>query len=114
MKTEPVPPDTLLATAMAWRKAGRRVAVATVIETWGSSPCPVGSQMIVADDGAIAGSVSGGCVEGAVVVQAHQAMSEGEPRRLRFGIADSDAWAVGLACGGTLVVWVEALSDGSE
>src|SRR5579884_2019386 len=75
------------------------VALATVIETWGSSPRPVGSQHVVDGDGAFVGSVSGGCIEGAVVEEALGAISDGEPRLLQFGITDDQAWSVGLACG---------------
>lgn len=100
-------PDAILDQIAAWRGAGRKVAVATVIKTWGSSPRPVGSQLAVDQAGAMVGSVSGGCIEGAVVEQAIAAMGDGKPRRLEFGVADEDAWHVGLACGGRVEVYVE-------
>lgn len=100
-------PDAILDQIAAWRDEGRKVAVATVIKTWGSSPRPVGSQLAVDQSGAMVGSVSGGCIEGAVVEQAIAAMGDGKPRRLEFGVADEDAWHVGLACGGRVAVFVE-------
>jgi xanthine dehydrogenase accessory factor len=96
--------------AAEWLDEQRQVALATVIQTWGSSPRPVGSQMAVADDGRFEGSVSGGCVEGAVVDAAHQAITDGKPRVLTFGVSDDDAWAVGLACGGTIRIYVEPVT----
>ena len=96
--------------AASWLDEGRRVALATVVETWGSSPRPVGSQMAIADDGRFEGSVSGGCVEGAVAEAGRAAMQDGKPRLLTFGVSDDDAWAVGLACGGTVRVYVEAIT----
>ncbi len=101
--------DDVLAQAGRWAADGKQVALATVVATWGSSPRPVGSQLAVNKDGAFVGSVSGGCVEGAVVDQALSAMQTGEPALLEFGVADEDAWAVGLACGGTIQVFVEPL-----
>ena len=95
--------------AAAWLDEGRKVALATVIQTWGSSPRSVGSQMAVTADGRFEGSVSGGCVEGAVVEAAQAAMAEAKPRLLTFGVTDSDAWAVGLACGGTVRIYVEPI-----
>jgi xanthine/CO dehydrogenase XdhC/CoxF family maturation factor len=97
--------------AAGWLDENRRVALATVIDTWGSSPRPVGSQMAIANDGRFEGSVSGGCVEIAVVTEAQAAMADGKPRLLSFGVADSDAWAVGLACGGTIRIYVEPVAD---
>jgi LAO/AO transport system kinase len=93
----------------SWRAASRRVALATVVRTWGSSPRPVGSHLAVADDGAFVGSVSGGCVEGAVVSEALATIEDGKPRLLEFGISDAEAWHVGLACGGRLQVYVERI-----
>lgn len=93
--------------ALDWHRAGRGVAVATVVQTWGSSPRPVGSQLVVDADGAMAGSVSGGCVEGAVVTEAIDAIADGLPRVLEFGVSDDQAFAVGLACGGKIRVLVE-------
>lgn len=97
--------------ALAWHQAGRGAVLATVIETWGSAPRPVGSQLAIAGDGAMMGSVSGGCVEAAVVDAALVCLENGEPKLLSFGVADEDAFAVGLACGGTIRVLVEAVGD---
>ncbi|SFL90526.1 xanthine dehydrogenase accessory factor [Shimia aestuarii] len=93
--------------ALEWHRAGRGAALATVVETWGSAPRRVGAQMVVSGDGQIEGSVSGGCVEGAVMVEALEALEEGKGRLLEFGVSDGDAFAVGLACGGTIRVLVE-------
>ncbi len=101
--------DDILEQAAGWRAQGRKVAVATVVATWGSSPRPVGSQMAVDDAGAMIGSVSGGCIEGAVVHEAHKTMEDGEPRLLSFGVSNEMAWEVGLACGGQVRVYVEAV-----
>lgn len=101
--------EDILNTAADWLAQGRKVAVATVVTTWGSSPRPVGSQMAVDEAGAMVGSVSGGCIEGAVVHEAQKAMADGEPRLLSFGVTDEMAWEVGLACGGRVQVYVEAV-----
>lgn len=93
--------------ALAWIEGGKRAAFATVIETWGSAPRRVGAQMVVSSEGEMEGSVSGGCVEGAVVLEALEALEEGETKLLEYGISDGDAFAVGLACGGTIRVLVE-------
>lgn len=93
--------------ALAWHKAGTGAVLATVVETWGSAPRRVGSQLVVGGDGRIEGSVSGGCVEGAVIVEAIEALEDGKHRVLEFGVSDDDAFAVGLACGGTIRVLVE-------
>ena len=98
-----------LAIAEAWHDAGRSVAVATVIETWGSAPRPVGSHLVIDSEGNFHGSVSGGCVEGAVVTDAMDVLASGEPRMLEFGVADETAWKVGLSCGGRIKVYVERL-----
>lgn len=90
-----------------WYRAGRTVAVATVVETWGSAPRPVGSQLVIDGDGRMEGSVSGGCVEGAVIVEALEAMEDGAARLLDYGVSDDEAFAVGLACGGQIRVMVE-------
>ncbi len=103
------PENDVLATAEAWRKAGRSVAIATVVETWGSAPRPVGSHLVVDGDGNFAGSVSGGCVEGAVVTEALDVIGDGAARVLEFGVADATAWRVGLSCGGRIRVYVEKL-----
>jgi len=101
--------EDVLATAGAWLSEGRKVAIATVVKTWGSSPRPVGSRLVVDGDGAMVGSVSGGCIEGAVIKEAFAVMGGGEPRLLDFGVSDEQAWDVGLACGGKVEVWVERL-----
>lgn len=101
--------EDILEQAAAWRKAGRGVAVATVVATWGSSPRPVGSQLVVDDNGRMSGSVSGGCIEGAVVREAQEVIAGAKPRLLDFGVTDEQAWEVGLACGGKLQIWLEAL-----
>jgi xanthine/CO dehydrogenase XdhC/CoxF family maturation factor len=97
----------ILALAQAWTESGRRVALATVIETWGSAPRPVGSHLVIDAEGRFEGSVSGGCVEGAVVAEAAEVIAEGRPRVLEFGVADETAWRVGLSCGGRIRVYVE-------
>lgn len=94
-----------------WRAEGRRVAVATVIQTWGSAPRVAGAKMAMTAEGGIAGSVSGGCVESAVFEAGRQALESGKPRLLHFGVTDDRAWEVGLACGGTIEVFVEPLDD---
>ncbi|QBF31407.1 XdhC family protein [Thalassococcus sp. S3] len=94
-------------TALAWHKAGKGAALATVVQTWGSAPRRVGAQLVVSGAGEIEGSVSGGCVEGAVIVEALEALEDGNHRLLEFGVSDEDAFAVGLACGGTIKVLVE-------
>jgi xanthine dehydrogenase accessory factor len=99
--------DQIPETALGWHRAGRGAALATVVETWGSAPRRVGAQLAVSGEGEIEGSVSGGCVEGAVVAEALEAIEEGEARLLTFGVSDEDAFAVGLACGGTIRVLVE-------
>jgi hypothetical protein len=95
--------------AQRWIREGRRVALATVIETWGSSPCPPGSQLAVDGDGHFEGSVSGGCVESAVIEETSRVLESGASSVLEFGVADEDAWAVGLACGGRVRIFVERL-----
>jgi len=101
--------EDVLDTAAQWLASGRKVALGTVVKTWGSSPRPAGSQVAVRDDGAFVGSVSGGCVEGAVIESAQAAMQDGKSRRLEFGVSDEQAWAVGLACGGRIEIFVEAV-----
>ena len=102
--------DEILDRAAAWAAAGKGVALATVVKTWGSSPRAVGSQLVVDDTGAFEGSVSGGCIEGAVVTEARSAIADGKPRLLDFGVSDEEAWEVGLACGGSIEVFVEKLA----
>ncbi len=101
--------DDVLSTAAKWKGEGREVALATVVTTWGASPRPVGSQLAVDGDGNMIGSVSGGCIEGAVVHDAKEVMSDRKPRVLEFGVTDEMAWEVGLACGGRVEVYVERL-----
>jgi len=102
--------DTVPETALAWHKAGKGAALATVVETWGSAPRRVGSQLAISGAGEIEGSVSGGCVEGAVVGEAIDVIAAGEPKMLEFGVADETAWRVGLSCGGRIKVFVEKLA----
>ena len=93
----------------AWRKQGKGIAVATVIKVWGSGPRPAGSKMAVSSAGEIAGSVSAGCVEGAVIEEARRVLDGGTPRLVKFGVSDEEAWAVGLSCGGQIEIFVEPL-----
>jgi len=99
--------DSIPETALDWHRQGRGAVLATVLETWGSAPRAAGSQLVISGDAAIMGSVSGGCVEGAVVAEAIDALADGKPRLLTFGVSDDEAFAVGLACGGTIRVLVE-------
>ncbi|SHK74700.1 xanthine dehydrogenase accessory factor [Roseovarius marisflavi] len=103
--------DDIPETALAWHRAGKGAALATVVETWGSAPRRVGSQLAISGAGEIAGSVSGGCVEGAVVAEALDAIEDGKPVMLEYGVTDGDAFAVGLACGGTIRVLVEPVGS---
>src|ERR1700747_2685404 len=102
--------NDILKAAEDWRKKGRAVALATVVETWGSAPRPVGSNLVIDEEGNFLGSVSGGCVEGAVVTEALDVIESGKARMLEFGVADETAWKVGLSCGGTIRVYVEKVS----
>ena len=97
----------ILNEAEAWRRAGREVALATVVETWGSAPRPVGSHLVIDAEGNFLGSVSGGCVEGDVITEAMDVIGDGKPRMLEFGVADETAWRAGLSCGGRIKVFVE-------
>jgi len=97
----------------AWRKDGKQVAVATVTKVEGSAPRPVGARLAVTEEGEMAGSVSGGCVENAVVQEAQEVLRTGTPKLLRYGISDEMAWDVGLACGGTIEVFVEPAEGGA-
>jgi LAO/AO transport system kinase len=99
--------DSILATLQGWRAAGKAAALATVVSTWGSSPRPEGSHLAVDADGHFVGSVSGGCIEGAVIDAAARVMASGRPQLLEFGVSDEQAWQVGLACGGRVQVFVE-------
>ena len=97
----------ILSQAEAWRRDGRDVALATVVETWGSAPRPVGSHLVIDAEGNFLGSVSGGCVEGDVITEALDVIGDGTPRMLEFGVADETAWRAGLSCGGRIKVYVE-------
>jgi xanthine/CO dehydrogenase XdhC/CoxF family maturation factor len=99
--------EDILGQAAEWRKSGKGVALATVVTTWGSSPRPVGSQLVVDESGKFVGSVSGGCIEGAVIKEAHETIKTGKPKLLDFGVTNEQAWEVGLACGGKVQVFVE-------
>lgn len=99
--------DDVLSEAARWREAGRKVALATVVSTWGSSPRPTGSHLAVDENGKLVGSVSGGCIEGAVVSEAMEVMESGKPKVLEYGVTNELAWEVGLACGGTIRIFVE-------
>ena len=99
----------ILAEAESWKRAGRGVAIATVVETWGSAPRPTGSHLVIDDEGRFLGSVSGGCVEGDVVTEAQDVIADGKPRTLEYGVADETAWRVGLSCGGRIRVYVERI-----
>ncbi len=99
--------DDLLLAAERWKRDGRGVALATVIETWGSAPRPVGSHLVVDGEGNFLGSVSGGCVEGEVVTEAVELIGAGGAKVLEFGVADETAWRAGLSCGGRIRVYVE-------
>ncbi|MCL2714491.1 MAG: XdhC family protein [Alphaproteobacteria bacterium] len=101
--------EDILKAAEDWHRAGHGVALATVVETWGSAPRPAGSSLAINDQGAFLGSVSGGCVEGSVVTEALDVIRDGKPRLLEFGVADDAAWKVGLSCGGTIRVFVERI-----
>ena len=101
--------EDILKAAARWREEGRNVALATVIETWGSAPRPVGSNLVIDEEGNFLGSVSGGCVEGAVVTEAIDVIDSGKAKMLEFGVADETAWQVGLSCGGRIKVYVERL-----
>ncbi|MGC9270546.1 XdhC family protein [Acidiphilium sp.] len=102
--------EDILTLAADWLAAGETVAVATVTSTWGSSPRRAGSRMAVTGSGRIAGSVSGGCIEGAVAEAAQRSIETGTPQLLEFGVTDERAWEVGLACGGKVSVFVEKLT----
>ncbi|MBI1262435.1 MAG: XdhC family protein [Rhizobiales bacterium] len=103
--------DNVLEQAAAWRAEGHQVALATVIETWGSAPRPVGAQLAIRDDASFVGSVSGGCIEGDVVTRALDTLTSGKSELLEYGVADAAAWEVGLACGGRIKVLVEPVLD---
>ena len=95
----------------SWRRDGKRVALATVVKVWGSAPRPLGSKMAMTDAGDMAGSVSGGCVEGAVFEEAQSVLATGEPKLVGYGVSNDDAWAVGLSCGGRIEIYLEPVED---
>ena len=101
--------DDVLGEAALWREEGRDVALATVVKTWGSSPRPVGSHLAIDGNSNFVGSVSGGCIEGAVIHEALEVIQEGKPRILKYGVTHEMAWEVGLACGGQVHVYIERL-----
>lgn len=101
----------LVADIDRWLGEGKKVAMATVVKTWGSAPRPLGSKMAISDAGDVAGSVSGGCVEGAVIEEARAVLSDGVPRLLAFGVQEEEAWAVGLSCGGQIEVYVDLYAE---
>jgi xanthine/CO dehydrogenase XdhC/CoxF family maturation factor len=101
--------EEVLRQAADWRQGGLGVALATVVSTWGSAPRPAGSHLAVNEKGDFVGSVSGGCIEGAVVREAVASIQDGKPRLLEYGVTHDRAWEVGLACGGTIQVFVERL-----
>lgn len=105
MSTEP----DVLETARDWQDQGKGVAICTVVNTWGSSPRPSGSQLLVDDAGQFIGSVSGGCIEGAVIREALEVIESGQSKLLDFGVSNEQAWEVGLACGGKVQVYVERI-----
>jgi len=101
--------EEVLRQAADWSAAGRKVALATVVSTWGSAPRPSGSQLAINDEDNSSAPFPGGCIEGAVVTEAQEVIREGKPRLLEFGVSNDDAWAVGLACGGRIRIFVERL-----
>ncbi|SDR23610.1 XdhC family protein [Pseudovibrio sp. Tun.PSC04-5.I4] len=104
----------VLGVAERWQTEGRKLVLATVIETWGSAPRPVGSHLIIDENGEFEGSVSGGCVEGAVVSEAMEVLEDGKARKIEFGVADETAWRVGLSCGGKISVYLQPLSSEAD
>ena len=112
MTETPPDHDRIVETALDWHRQGRGAVLATVVETWGSAPRRAGSQLAVSGQGEIVGSVSGGCVEGAVVAEALEALRDGRPRLLTYGVSDGTAFALGLACGGTIRLMVEPVGQG--
>jgi len=101
--------EDILREAESWKTAGRKVAIATVIETWGSAPRPIGSHLIIDEEARFLGSVSGGCVEADVVGEAQEVIESGAARLLEFGVADETAWRAGLSCGGKIRIYLERL-----
>jgi len=111
MSDPTLPIDDVLNEAEGWLSDGHKVALATVIQTWGSAPRPVGSQLAIRDDTAFVGSVSGGCIEGDVVTRALDALREGRSEVVEYGVSDAKAWEVGLACGGQIKIYIEPVTD---
>ena len=105
--------DRIPEIALEWLSAGKQAALATVVQTWGSAPRPQGSQLVISNEAEIQGSVSGGCVESAVVAEALDALENGKSRVVEYGISDDDAFAVGLACGGTIRIMIEPIGVGN-
>jgi len=103
----------ILPRVQEWRRQGKRVALATVVKVWGSAPRPLGSKMAVTDGGQMAGSVSGGCVEGAVLAESEAVLATGVPKLVSYGVSDETAWSVGLSCGGTIEIFIEPLEPES-
>ena len=101
--------DQIPETALKWHRDGVGAVLATVVQTWGSAPRRVGAQLVISGRGEIEGSVSGGCVEGAVIMEALDILETGGAKMLEFGVSDDDAFAVGLACGGTIRIWIESI-----
>ncbi|MCH8137695.1 MAG: XdhC family protein [Proteobacteria bacterium] len=101
--------DDVLEQGARWKAEGKAVAIATVVTTWGSSPRPVGSQLVVDEGSNFVGSVSGGCIEGAVIDEALGVIKEGKPRLVKYGVTNEMAWEVGLSCGGKVEIFVEKL-----
>ena len=106
--------DEVLTKAADWKKSNKNVAIATVVSTWGSSPRPIGSRMAINQDLEVIGSVSGGCIEGEVIIEAQKGIKTGTPKRLNFGVTNTQAGDVGLACGGKGEVFVERIGKKSE
>jgi len=101
--------EDILQIAATWHEEGESTAIATVVDTWGSAPRPRGSRMAITASGRMAGSVSGGCVEGAVADAARTTFATGAPQLLEYGISNERAWEVGLACGGKLTIFLERI-----
>jgi xanthine/CO dehydrogenase XdhC/CoxF family maturation factor len=103
--------NDMLDAALDWQAQGRRLAIATVVQTWGSAPQPTGSQLLIDEEGNFLGSVSGGCVEGEVITEAVDVIAGGAPKMLEFGVQDETAWRAGLACGGRIKFYGEPFGD---
>ncbi len=107
----PITDAEILSKAEEWKRAGRKVALATVVEAWGSAPCEVGAHLVIDADGNFFGSVSGGCVEGDVITESSEIIESGIAKLLEFGVADETAWRAGLSCGGRMRIYVERIDD---